>query len=98
MNRCKAIPEGNKISLNRCARMNIDDARRRTEKQTDTCMRTPSTHENVCNSHHHHSRMMIRKRGARARVVMEGGKESERTTMCRRTESGKNAKNAIFFW
>ncbi len=60
MNRWKGIPEGNQFSLSRCARMNIEDAKK-IDRQTDTCMRTRSTHENVCNSHHH-SRMMIRKK------------------------------------
>jgi hypothetical protein len=53
--------------------MNIEDAKKRIDKPTDTCMRTRSTHENVYNSHHH-SRMMIRKRRVRARVI-EGGKK-----------------------
>ena len=53
---------GKKFSLNRSARLSMKDAKRRT----DTCMRTPSTHENVCNSHHH-SRMMIRRKKKRSR-------------------------------
>lgn len=40
-------------------------------------MRTPSMHENVCNSHHH-SRMMIRKkRGVGARKVIGEGEEKK---------------------
>ncbi len=63
--------------MKRCARVNIEDA----SKRTDTYMRTPSTHENVCNSRHHHSRMMIRRRRAGARIVKRR-KKNERTTIC----------------
>ena len=79
--------------------MNIEDAKKKIDRQTDTCMRTTSTHENVCNSHHH-SRMMIRKKKrSRSTQERERGREkkNERTIVYRRAKSGKNAKNAVFF-